>query len=172
MYVISWNWHCSKMNNTKKLIFYDRRELACLLKKKSMQGKIIVFTNGCFDILHRGHLSYLNKAKKLGDILVVGLNTDRSVRKIKGDKRPYNKEKDRAFVLAHIKPVDYVCLFDEPTPARLIRSIRPSILVKGGDYKDHEIVGAKDVKGWGGKVIILPYIKGCSTTRLIKKIKE
>ena len=153
-------------------IYYERQKLAKKLKQESLLGKNIVFTNGCFDILHRGHVAYLEKARKLGDLLVVGLNSDKSVKKIKGPKRPLNKEKDRAFVLVNLKSVDYVCLFDESTPAGLIRKLRPDLLVKGGDYRKEEIAGAKDVESWGGDIVILPFLKGYSTTGLIKKLLE
>ena len=151
-------------------IYYERQKLAKKLKQESLLGKKIVFTNGCFDILHRGHVAYLEKASKLGDLLVVGLNSDKSVKKIKGPERPLNKEKDRAFVLVNLKSVDYVCLFDESTPVGLIRKLRPDLLVKGGDYRKEEIAGAKDVESWGGDIVILPFLKGYSTTGLIKKL--
>ncbi len=151
-------------------IYYERQKLAKKLKQESLLGKKIVFTNGCFDILHRGHVAYLEKASKLGDLLVVGLNSDKSVKKIKGPERPLNKEKDRAFVLVNLKSVDYVCLFDESTPVGLIRKLRPDLLVKGGDYRKEEIAGAKDVESWGGDIVVLPFLKGYSTTGLIKKL--
>ena len=157
---------------SKKIIFNDCRELALLLKKESRQGKKVVFTNGCFDILHRGHVAYLNLAKQLGDVLVVGLNSDESVKKIKGSHRPFNKEGDRALILVNLKPVDYVCLFNESTPEKIIRRLKPDVLVKGGDYGKEEVAGAKDVERRGGEVVILPYFKGYSTTRLIEKLKK
>ena len=153
-------------------IYYERQKLAKKLKQESLLGKKIVFTNGCFDILHRGHVAYLEKARNLGDLLVVGLNSDKSVKKIKGSERPLNKEKDRAFVLVNLKSVDYVCLFDESTPAGLIRKLRPDLLVKGGDYRKEEIAGAKDVESRGGDIVILPFLKGYSTTGLIRKLLE
>ena len=139
------------------------------IKEKNLK---LVFTNGCFDILHRGHIAYLNEAKSLGDLLIVGLNSDSSVKKIKGSNRPYNNENDRAFVLDNLKAVDYVILFPEDTPYNLIKNIKPDFLVKGGDWKEEEIVGSDIVKEYGGKVISLKYIDDYSTTSFINKIKE
>ncbi|MCK5708459.1 MAG: D-glycero-beta-D-manno-heptose 1-phosphate adenylyltransferase [Candidatus Aureabacteria bacterium] len=156
----------------KKIIYKNSFELSRILKEHVLLNKKIVFTNGCFDILHKGHLSYLKKAKRLGDLLVIGLNSDISVKKIKGPFRPYYKEGDRAYALSCLKMVDYICFFDEPTPAGLIRQVRPHVLVKGGDYKECDIAGAEYVKKQGGKVVILPFIKGYSTTRLIEKLKK
>lgn len=136
------------------------------------EGKIIVFTNGCFDIIHRGHMVYLSEAKSLGDFLVVGLNSDSSVKRIKGNNRPINTEKDRAFVLAGLKPVDAVIIFNEDTPYNLIDKIKPDILVKGGDWKTENIVGSDILKSYGGKVISLPYIDSYSTTGLIERLKS
>ncbi len=130
----------------------------------------IVFTNGVFDILHYGHVDYLTKAKKLGDILIVGLNTDSSVKKFKGKNRPIQNEKDRALILAALRPVDYVILFSEETPERLIKMIKPDILVKGADYKISEIVGAEFVKSYGGTVKRIKLVKGRSTTGIIGKL--
>ncbi len=129
------------------------------------QGKRIVFTNGCFDIIHKGHVRYLRQAKKLGDVLIVGLNSDRSVAAIKPG-RPVNSERDRAEVLAALCMVDYVTIFDERTPYRLIRSLRPDVLVKGGDWKKEEIVGSDIAK----VTYSLPYVRGISTTGIIEKI--
>jgi rfaE bifunctional protein nucleotidyltransferase chain/domain len=134
------------------------------------RGKILVFTNGVFDILHYGHVDYLTKAKKMGDILIVGLNTDSSVRKFKGKNRPIQNEKDRARILDALKPVDYVVLFSEATPEKLIELIRPDILVKGADYKISEIVGAEFVKSRGGRVKRIKLQKGRSTTGIIRKM--
>ena len=134
------------------------------------KGKKIVFTNGCFDILHIGHTRYLAKAKALGDILVIGLNSDSSVKAIKESGRPINNEKDRAEILSALIPVDYVTIFSEPTPKELIRKLKPDILVKGGDWHPSDIVGGDFVKARGGKVVALPFIKGHSTSALIKKI--
>ncbi|NMB71277.1 MAG: D-glycero-beta-D-manno-heptose 1-phosphate adenylyltransferase [Bacteroidales bacterium] len=132
----------------------------------------IVFTNGCFDLIHRGHIEYLAKASVLGDVLVVGLNTDASVRSIKGRSRPLQDEYSRALILAAMRFVDFVVLFDEDTPENLIRKIQPDVLVKGGDYKPSEIVGYDIVTAKGGKVLTIELVENYSTTKLIKKIRK
>ena len=132
----------------------------------------IVFTNGCFDILHVGHIRYLEKAKQMGDYLVVGLNSDKSVKKLKGDKRPINRQKDRAEMLLALESVDFVVIFEEKTPYKLIKKIKPDILVKGGDWKIEDIVGSDLVQSYGGSVKSISYIKGKSTTNVIEKIKK
>ena len=132
----------------------------------------IVFTNGCFDILHRGHVEYLNKARKKGDILIVGLNSDDSVKRLKGPQRPYVNESDRAFILINLKSVDAVVLFKEDTPESIIKKIIPDVLVKGGDYSKDNIVGKEIVEKNGGKVLTIELIKGKSSSSLIQKIKE
>jgi len=137
------------------------------LKKK---GKRIVFTNGCFDLLHLGHIRYLEKAKSLGDILVVGLNSDRSVRGLKGPQRPILPEDERAEILSGLGCVDYIALFDELTPLELISSVQPHILVKGGDWTKEDIVGREVVERSGGGVVILPFVEGASTSNLIETI--
>jgi rfaE bifunctional protein nucleotidyltransferase chain/domain len=131
------------------------------------KNKKIVFTNGCFDILHLGHLEYLNEAKKLGDILIIGLNSDKSVRAIKGNGRPINDEHFRKEFLINLKCVDFVEVFDEPTPYELIKAISPDILVKGGDYSLDKVVGADLVK----KVVLVPFKEGHSTTDFIQKLQ-
>lgn len=131
----------------------------------------IVFTNGCFDVLHFGHVHYLLQAKELGDILVVGLNSDDSVRRLKGPSRPINGEKERAFVLAALTCVDYVVVFEEDTPKELIETVRPDVLVKGGDYALDQIVGADFVTRNGGSVTTLPFVEGFSSTRIIEQLK-
>ena len=131
----------------------------------------IVFTNGCFDVLHFGHVKYLLEAKQLGDSLVVGLNSDDSVRRLKGPSRPINGEKERAFVLAALSCVDYVTLFDEDTPENLIKSVRPDLLVKGGDYALDQIVGADFVRENGGVVTTIPFVDGYSSTHIIEQLK-
>jgi len=146
--------------------------LAALSKKLRRKGKRIVFTNGCFDILHLGHVDYLERAKALGDVLVVAINRDASVRKIKGPDRPVNSEKDRAGVLAGLSAVDYVVFFSEDTPLKTIRSVKPGVLVKGGDWPVSKIVGADLVLARGGKVKSLKFLKGRSTTRTLQKIKS
>ena len=135
-------------------------------------GKKIVFTNGCFDLLHYGHIDYLSKAASLGDVLVVGLNTDASVSRIKGPSRPINNEQSRMQVMASLFFVSGVILFDEPTPINLITKIQPDVLVKGGDYKIEQIVGHEIVKANGGEVVVLDFVPGYSTTALEKKIKD
>jgi len=137
------------------------------LRKK---GKKVVFTNGCFDIVHAGHVRYLKKAGSLGDILVVGLNSDSSVKGLKGRARPIVPQGERAEVMAALEFVDYVVIFNEPTPLRLISVLKPDILVKGADWASHEIVGADVVKKRGGKVSRIRLLKGRSTTNIIKKI--
>lgn len=141
--------------------------------RQGIKNKKFVFTNGCFDLIHRGHVAYLNEAKSLGDFLVVGLNSDSSVKKLKkGANRPFNNEKDRAFVLDNIKAVDYVIIFSEDSPYNLIKNIKPDFLVKGGDWKEEDIVGSDVVKANGGKVISLKFIDNYSTTSLINKISR
>ncbi len=147
----------------------NAKDLARTLSSLRGKGKKIVFTNGCFDILHVGHVDYLSKARRLGDVLVVGLNTDSSVKKVKGEGRPINKELDRAKVLAALSSVDYVTLFGEPTPEKLIMKLKPDLLVKGGDWKVKDIVGGDFVTKNGGKVKNIPFIKGYSTTSIIER---
>ncbi len=146
------------------------KKLKKILEKLRKQNKKIVFTNGCFDIIHSGHIRILKKAKEKGDVLIVGLNSDKSVRKIKGKKRPIMNEKDRALILDSIRYVDYVVLFDEETPYNLIKEIEPDVLVKGSDYKLSEVVGADVVIKKGGEVFLVPLLKGKSTTNVIERI--
>lgn len=134
--------------------------------------KKIVFTNGCFDILHYGHVTYLKKCRRLGDILVIGLNSDSSVRKIKGKGRPVTKEKERAAVLSALEFVDYISVFSEKTPAKLIEAVTPNILAKGGDWRKKDIVGADSVKKHGGRVVTVPFVKGFSTTEILKRLRR
>ena len=145
-------------------------EMAKSLSRLRSKGKKIVFTNGCFDILHAGHVEYLSKAKRLGDVLVVGLNSDSSVKKIKGEGRPINKESDRAKVLSSLYFVDYITAFNETTPENLIKKARPDILVKGGDWKIEDIAGSSFVRSYGGRVKRIPFVKGRSTTSIIERI--
>jgi len=147
-------------------------QLKKVLKKYKARKKRIVFTNGCFDILHPGHVSYLQKARSLGGALVIGLNSDLSVRNLKGKSRPVVSERNRAMVLSALSCVDFIVVFDSFTPIRLIKAISPDVLVKGGDWKIKEIVGSDFVKSYGGTVKSLPYLKGFSTKGLIKKIKS
>ena len=135
------------------------------------RGARVVFTNGCFDILHRGHVEYLYAARALGDTLVVGVNTDDSVRRIKGAGRPVVPLEDRMYVLAGLGCVDAVTPFAEDTPRALIAALVPDILVKGGDYTPDEVVGAEEVRGAGGEVVILPFVEGRSTTAILRKLR-
>ena len=147
---------------------FSRRALGLWLAKQRKAGKKIVFTNGCFDILHAGHVSVLEFSRAKGDVLVVGLNSDASVRRLKGPTRPVNKEADRALVLAALESVDAVCIFPEDTPYNLIKLVCPDVLVKGGDYKPSEIVGREFAK----KVVRFALLKGRSTTNIIKKVQK
>jgi D-beta-D-heptose 7-phosphate kinase/D-beta-D-heptose 1-phosphate adenosyltransferase len=147
-------------------------DLAPLLEEKRKGGLRLVFTNGCFDILHYGHVCYLQEAKSLGDILVVGLNTDESVNKLKGRNRPINKGTERASVLAALGCIDYVTFFSEPTPIETIEALKPDIHVKGGDYAAKTLPEYNAVRAYGGQVAILPYVEGYSTQRLIQRICE
>jgi rfaE bifunctional protein nucleotidyltransferase chain/domain len=135
-------------------------------------GWKVVFTNGCFDILHHGHLELLAKAADQGNALIVGLNTDSSVKRLKGPERPVTHEQDRAFQMASLLCVDSVCLFDEDTPKELIELLQPDVLVKGGDYKIENIVGADHVMKNGGRVEVIPFVDGYSTTSLLERIKK
>lgn len=138
--------------------------------KNLRHGKTVVFTNGCFDLIHFGHVTYLEQAKKLGDILVVGINSDRSVRAIKGSKRPLMNQDERAKIISSLRFVDSVVIFDEETPLSIIDEIRPDIHVKGGDYRAEELPEYELIASYGGKVVILPYIPGKSTTGMIHKV--
>jgi D-glycero-beta-D-manno-heptose 1-phosphate adenylyltransferase len=135
------------------------------------KNKTVVFTNGCFDILHPGHISYLNEAKSLGDLLIVGLNSDESVRRLKGANRPVNNQDDRQFMLENLKAIDFVFIFDEDTPYELVSMIRPDILVKGGDWREDQIIGHDVVRSYGGKVLSLSFKDGYSTTDFIKQVQ-
>ena len=153
-----------------KLVTKDK--LKTLLQEWKIQNQKIVFTNGCFDILHRGHVEYLSHAKDLGDKLILGLNTDASVKRLgKSPERPINSEDTRATILAGLECVDAVILFDEDTPYELIKFVQPDVLVKGNDYKAEEIVGYDIVTAKGGKVITIQLVDGFSTTKLIEKMK-
>lgn len=146
------------------------KELQPVLAILRATGKKVVFTNGCFDLMHTGHTRYLAKAKSLGDILIVAVNSDASVRGIKGEKRPITSETDRMEVLAALDSVDYVVLFHEPDPGRIIAELQPDVLVKGGDWPIEKIVGRDTVEARGGKVLSVGYIEGASTTGIIEKI--
>ena len=150
----------------------DRKKLKEKVESLRHLGKVLIFTNGCFDLIHIGHIRLLQKARKLGDCLLVAVNSDRSVRQIKGADRPKIPENERAEVLAALGCVDWVTIFDEPDPLALIRLIKPDVLVKGGDWPQEEIVGAHDVKEAGGKVLTIPLEPGISTSALIKRIRS
>ena len=154
----------------KKIFTFSDAEYSRLLTIWRFQGKKIVFTNGCFDILHLGHIDYLSKAKDLGDLLIIGLNTDESVRKIKGNSRPIQDEISRAIILASLGFVDAVVFFGEETPLNLIKITQPDILVKGADYKPEDIVGYDIVKNKGGEIVTIEFLEGYSTTAIEKKI--
>lgn len=141
-----------------------------LFTKLKSQNKKIVFTNGCFDLLHPGHIDYLKKARKLGDLLVIGLNSDESIKKNKGNNRPINDIKFRTTMLSAYSFVDYIIVFKDKTPIKLIQEVIPNILVKGGDYKEENIVGAEFVKNNGGNVTTIPFLEGFSSSKIISKI--
>jgi len=147
-------------------------QLIRVIPSLKKQGKKIVFTNGCFDLLHYGHAKYLEEAKNKGDILIVGVNSDASIRRIKGKKRPIVGEKCRLHLIAALESVDFAVLFKEDTPLNTIKKIRPDILIKGADWMKKEIVGADVIKGYGGKVSTIKLVKGLSTTNLIKIIAK
>lgn len=155
---------------TRKVL--DRVEASKLIEKLKGEGKTVVFTNGCFDILHVGHLRYLDEAKACGDILIVGVNSDDSVRRLKGPTRPINIEEDRAEMLTGLKAVDYSVIFTEDTPVEIIEELKPSIHVKGGDYKKEDLPETVVVERNGGEVKILSLIDGKSTTNVVNKISE
>lgn len=148
----------------------NRAALTAIAVKLRRQGKKIVFTNGCFDIIHYGHVHYLEQAKTRGDVLIVALNSDASVRRLKGPSRPIVRQKQRAGVIAGLESVDYVTVFNEETPLKLIQKIKPHVLVKGSDWSNGTIVGSDVVRNSGGKVVRAVFHKGCSTTALIEKI--
>ncbi len=145
-------------------------ELRPLLGILRATGKKIVFTNGCFDLIHTGHTRYLAKAKSFGDLLIVAVNSDSSVRMIKGEKRPINTQAERAETLAALESVDFVTIFDEPDPHKIISDLQPDVLVKGGDWPIEKIIGRDVVEARGGKVVNVPYVEGASTTSIIEKI--
>jgi rfaE bifunctional protein nucleotidyltransferase chain/domain len=147
-------------------------EIVAISTRGRGNGQIVVFTNGCFDLLHRGHVHLLREAKAAGDLLIVAVNSDRSVKAIKGPTRPVFSEADRIELIAALEMVDYVILFDEPDPYSLIAAIKPNILVKGGDWGADEVVGADIVERDGGRVVLVPYLKGYSTTEIIERIRN
>ncbi len=156
------------MNNS----ILEKEELVRVRKGLKKSGKKVVFTNGCFDILHAGHVNYLVKAKSFGDILVVGINSDSSMKRIKGNKRPIITEEERSFIVSNLKPVDFVTIFDEDTPYELIHEIIPDFLVKGSDWNIENIVGRDIVEANGGEVKTIDFTNNQSTSKIIKKIIE
>jgi rfaE bifunctional protein nucleotidyltransferase chain/domain len=151
---------------------FDLAKLKTLRESWRKQGQLVVFTNGCFDILHAGHIKYLESAAALGDHLIIAVNSDESVRKLKGESRPINILSSRLYLLASLSCVDGVFPFTEETPLEVIKQLKPDVLVKGGDYKPENMVGAKEVMSWGGHVEVIPYVEGFSTTKLESKILE
>ena len=150
----------------------NRDVLAALMEAERARGKRIVFTNGCFDLLHAGHVKYLQKARTLGDLLVLGLNSDASVRRLKGEKRPLIGEVERAHILAALDCIDYVVIFEEDTPLELISALKPHILAKGGDYTPEGVVGKDLVESYGGRVELVSFVDGKSTTNIIERVLE
>jgi rfaE bifunctional protein nucleotidyltransferase chain/domain len=147
-------------------------ELKSIVAQARTAGKKIVFTNGCFDLLHRGHVHVLRESKTLGDVLIVALNSDRSAKAIKGPSRPVQSQQDRLELIAAMEMVDYVVLFDEADPTRLIEALRPDVLAKGGDWSVDKVVGADIVQRAGGRVVVIPYLRGLSTTEIIERIRS
>jgi D-beta-D-heptose 7-phosphate kinase/D-beta-D-heptose 1-phosphate adenosyltransferase len=160
-----------KKPETVPLKIYSRHELLKAVYRWRFLGKIISFTNGCFDILHAGHIASLSEAAREGDILIVGVNTDASTKRLKGEERPVNTESSRALLLASLAIVDAVTLFEEDTPYELITALMPDVIVKGGDYTLEQMIGAKEVIANGGRVVINPIVSGFSTTGIIEKIR-
>lgn len=157
------------MKIASKIIVREIAQAQCRVWRES--GQHIIFTNGCFDILHKGHIQYLESARALGDRLVVGLNSDASTRRLKGNTRPINHEDSRAYLVASLSVVDLVVVFEEDTPLNLITSLEPDTLVKGGDYVEDDVIGGNFVKAHGGHVVIIPYVEGYSTTAIEEKIR-
>lgn len=150
----------------------DHDQLAEIVGRRQAAGERIVFTNGVFDILHRGHARYLSQARALGDALIVAVNSDSSVRRLKGENRPILGEEERAELVDSLRSVDYVTIFGEDTPVLLIETVKPAIYAKGGDYRLEDLPEAPVVKGYGGQVRILPFVEGSSTTSLVKRVLE
>ena len=168
-------WREIRSAMSRKAIHVDQKLLkgkALSDFRKTHEEQRVVFTNGCFDILHAGHVKYLREAAKLGEVLVVGLNSDSSVKRLKGESRPVNSQEDRAEILCALGFVDYVVIFEEDTPLNLIKTIQPDVLVKGGDYTPDKVVGADFVASRGGELFLIPFVEGKSTTNIIKKIEE
>lgn len=154
---------------------YSQDEIINIVTNLKRENKKIVFTNGCFDILHRGHIRYLRKSRELGEVLIIGLNSDESVRRLKGEKRPINHEKDRAYLLEALEFVDYVVIFNEDTPLKLIQKLQPDYYTKSGDYSIDNVIGpsmgGEIIESYGGQVVIMDLEKGYSTTSIINKSK-
>jgi rfaE bifunctional protein nucleotidyltransferase chain/domain len=163
-------YHANPVNVSGKV--KDRDEIASIADEARKSGKKAVFTNGCFDLLHRGHVHILRQAKAAGDLLIVGINSDSSVKSIKGPTRPILPQTDRVELIAAMEMVDYVVLFDEPDPYRLIAAIKPNVLAKGGDWSADKIVGADIVAQNGGRILVIPYLDGFSTTEIIERIRS
>lgn len=147
-------------------------ELSAIRDRATARGQTIVFTNGCFDLLHAGHVQLLQQARKLGDLLIVAINTDASIQRLKGKARPVVSEDDRAFVLSALACVDYVTLFDSDTPVPLLHLLKPDILVKGGQYRHDQVIGWEIVEAYGGRVATIEMRGGVSTTEIVRRIKE
>ncbi len=156
------------MNLQDKIVDFEK--IKVIAEKYRFEKKVIGFTNGCFDIIHAGHVTYLEKAKNMVDVLIVGLNSDESVRRIKGENRPINSEYDRALVLSALKSVNWVVIFAEDTPLELIKTIKPHVLIKGADWKDKGVVGGDFVASYGGAVKFIDFLDNRSTTNIIGKI--
>lgn len=148
------------------------KELEHIVQAEKQHGRVIATTSGCFDILHSGHVQYLEQAKSKCDVLIVLLNSDKSVKALKGDERPIVPENERAFVIAGLESVDYVCIFDDLTPCALIENLQPDLVIKGGDYRGKKIPEMESVKKYGGKVEYVDLVDGCSSTNIIEKIKK
>lgn len=151
---------------------YTPTKAAGVVRRAQLSGKRVVFTNGCFDILHPGHVTYLEDARRKGDFLIVALDTDAAVRKLKGPTRPINSLESRLQVMAALESVDAVTWFDKGNPIAVIKKLHPNVLVKGGDWKVEQILGSKEVLGWGGKVFSLRFVAGKSTTKIVEKIRK
>ena len=158
------------MNAQEKILSFNALKKRLLSDRR--RGKKIVFTNGCFDLLHIGHVAYLEKAKKKNSVLVIGLNSDRSVRRIKGQHRPIVPEKERAYILAALSVVDYVVIFNEDTPQRTIEVLKPDVLVKGADWKGKTVAGGESVKSYGGKVEFIKFLPNRSSTNIIQTVLQ
>lgn len=160
------------MTEMKLGVVLPRDQLRSWARKVQAQGQTIAFTNGCFDLVHSGHLASLSQAAEAADHLVVALNSDASVRQLKGEGRPILPQTERAALIAALRPVSAVTIFDEPTPLECILQLRPNVLVKGSEYKEDDIVGAREVKSWGGRIVRVPMVPGWSTSRIIASIRE